>query len=740
MKKSHRHKAHFTAIATLLAVVPELSAAADIVLDDMTVTTKATDTDVMVSEPQPTPKSSITKAGIDLLGGPGQTSIYAPLNLVPSVNYESPDPYGLSPTRNINIRGKSDFHVTRNIEGLPVTGIVGGTDLIDLENVAQIDVYRGGIPSNQGLGMSNATGAVDQRLLAPQDKFGAFGKQALGSFGFRRTFARVDTGELSATGTRAFASGSTTATDKWKGEGDISRDNVMLGLSQQLGSRVKVDIDLIYNKFAGHTYRPLVYSQVQNLHANYDYDYNATLTGNTAANANYYGHNRAEYENYAALAKIDFKLAERQHLVLKPYYWDSDGVTYSANGANVQTWRQRNDNLGGVLEYQGRFGSHTNLVAGYWAQSMTPPPPPTDQTLSTAAADGSLGFLRRSTLAKIDSFLVNSPYFQLTETLGKTVLSGGLRYMNLGVPKMQYYRTAGLPDVSYGQVWAYNPAPDANAVVAEKNFGEFLPNFGIRHQFNAEWGAGVSYGRKFGRPDWGPQASNYISNEAAFVARGLTLQNLVDRVKPELSDQLDLSVGYKNGGLDIVSTLFGAKNQNRQVMVADPSLGGLSYYQGTAKTTQYGIELEAGYRLNEALTLFGSGTVASETYDEDTPTLAGGRSLGTKGKQIPNTANTMFKGGFTYRWRDLSISPIVRNVGQRYGDSAQTQPVKGYTVFDLNADYRIWRDIRFSMNLQNVFNREYVSQISANDFNLNGATAYYTGAPRAVTFTLSGRF
>src|SRR5690606_2302168 len=119
-------------------------------------------------------------------------------------NYESPDPYGLTPTRNINIRGKSDFHVTRNIEGLPVTGIVGGTDLIDLENVGQVDVYRGGMPANQGLGISNATGAVDQLLFGPRDDFGVIGKQALGSFGFRRSFARIDTGKLSATGTRAF--------------------------------------------------------------------------------------------------------------------------------------------------------------------------------------------------------------------------------------------------------------------------------------------------------------------------------------------------------------------------------------------------------------------------------------------------------------------------------------------------------------------------------------------------------
>jgi iron complex outermembrane receptor protein len=734
-------KSHKQAIAALFAVAPKIvTADDDVVLPDMTITEAPSYKGVTIPNWQPTPKTSVTKAGIDLLGGAGQTSAYTPLNLAPSFNYESPDPYGMSPTRNISIRGKGDFHVTRNIEGLPITGIVGGTDLVDLENVAQVDLYRGAMPANLGLGVSNATGAVDQQLLAPQNKISALGKQALGSFGFRRTFARLDSGKLPETGTGAFISGSTSASDKWRGLGDQSRENAMFGLSQPLGSFAKVDIDLIYNKFSGASYRPLTYSQVQNLHGNYYYDYNTTLSGEASEDVNYYGFNRVEHESFAALGKIDFKLSEGQNLVLKPYYWKNNGEQYAANGKNVQIWRQENDNIGGVLEYQGRFGPYTNLVAGYWVQSMAPPPPPTDRTLYTVSANGALDFSRWSTLARIDPFIVNSPYFQLTETFGKTVLSGGLRYMNLGAPKMDYYQTAGLPNVPYDQIWAYNPVIDANAAVNEKSYGEFLPNFGIRHEFSHEWSASVSYGRKFGRPDWGPQAANFLNNEAAFVAQGVTLQSLVDRVKPELSDQIDLSANYNDGALNVTAILFGAKNQNRQVMVTDPSLGGLSYYQGTAKTTQYGIELEAEYQLDDSWLFFGSGTVASETFDDDTPTLAGGRALATGGKQIPNTANTLFKGGFSYRWRDLALSPIVRNVGPRYGDAAQVQHVSGYTVFDLNANYHLGYGIRLSMDLQNVFNRRYVAEIVPNDTNLNGAASYYAGAPRTLAFTLSGTF
>lgn len=716
-------------------------------LDPVSVTTTEAvpDGGLVVTEPQPTPKNSVTKAGIDLLGGPAQTSLYQPLDLLPSIIVESPDPYGLSPTRNINIRGKSDFHLTRNVEGLPLSGIVGGADLFDLENVQQVDVYRGGVPANQGFGISNATGTIDQRLLGPQDQFGAFGRQAFGSFDFRKTFARIDTGALPNAGTKAFISGSTTAADKWKGAGDETRDNAMLGLSQEFGDRVKVDFDAVYDKFAGNTYRALTYAQTQNLRNNYQFEYNGALTGVAATDANYYGFNKVQYENSAVLATVDVKLAEGHHLKFKPYYWFDNGVQDSARGSNVQIWEQQNDNYGGVFEYDGRYGSATDVVAGYWLQSMQPPPPPTDQKLYTVTSTGGLAFARWSTLARIDRFTVNSPYAQLSQTLGQTLVSGGLRYMDLGAPKMQYFNTAGLPNVSFDQVWAYNPAALPGGAVVARDYGELLPNIGARHELNDTWSVNASYARKFGRPDWGPQASNYASNSAAFLAHGVSLQTLVDKVKPELSDEIDVGLRYGASGLTVVPTLFFAKNQNRQVKVVDPGLGGLSYYQGSAGTTEYGAELEAAYELDKTWSVFGSGTLVSETYDRDTPTLSGGASLATKGEQIPNAPRVMLKGGLTYRWGDFAASPVVRYIGKRYGDDAGTQPVSGYVVADFTASYELGHDVGLrnlsaALSVFNIFDRRYVSEISANDTDLSAGTSYYVGAPRTVVGSLSIRF
>lgn len=728
------------AIAALLISAPAL--AAETALPEVVVTGDKPESGPLVVDPQPAPRTSVNRQGMDLFGGPAQTSLYAPLDAVPSVNVQSPDPYGLSTTRNLNIRGKSDFHTTRNVEGLPLTGIVGGADLFDLENVGRIDVYRGSLQANQGLGISNAAGVVDQRLLAPRERFAAFGKQALGSYDFRKTFVRLDSGNLAGSGTRVFISGSATASDKWKGAGDLSRDNFMLGLSQNFGDRIKADLYYVDNRYSGHTFRPLSYAQARSIDTNYKYDYGTTFTG--AGNSTYYGFNRAHYDNWAALANIEVKLAAGHRVVIKPYYWHDDGYTYSASGANVQIWRQQNTNAGGVLEYQGRLGAGLDLVAGYWRQSMAPPPPPTDQRLFTVRADGSLAFSRWSTLAKIDHFEVVSPYAQLTGTLGQTVITGGVREMRLGAPRMEYYNTAGLKDATHDAVWSQNPVAYADALVAAKTYSELLPSLGIRHAFGPEWSGSLSYGRKFGRPDWGPQASNYIGNRADFQAHGISLQALVDKVRPETSDQIDFGAQYTNGRLTLSPTLFYAKNKNRQVQINDTSLpktggGYLSYYQGATKTTQYGLELEGDYRIGDAWSVFGSATLAKETYDEDTTTLSGGVQA-TRSKQIPNAPRAMLKGGATYRTGALSVSPILRYVGPRYGDSIEAERVPGYAVFDINARYGIDRHLRIELSALNLFDKRYISEIAPADFTLTSSSSYYAGAPRTAVVVLSAEF
>lgn len=690
--------------------------------------------------------SSVSPQGIAILGGPAQTSFYQALTMVPSVTYGSPDPYGLSPTRNINIRGKGDFHLSRNIEGVPLMGIVGGTDLFDLENIRRIDIYRGAVPSDQGLGISNATGVINQLILGPQDKAGITGRQAFGSYDFYKTFVRIDTGLLNDAGTQAFISGSNIGADKWTGAGDQRRQNVTFGLNQNFGDRVTLNVNAVYNKYNGNNFRALTYAQASDLKNNYRFDYNTVLTGVSATDVNYYKFNQISSEVFATIAKLDYNFAEGQHLLFKPYYWNNNTTRSNAAGNNVQIWRQQNDNVGSVFEYTGQFPWGTDVVAGYWWQSMKPPPPPTDQRRFTVNADGGLDFSHWQSLAKIDSFSVNSPYFQISQKFGATFLTGGLRYMVLGAPQMSYYNTAGIPDGTYDQALALNPAVYPDAVLSARDYVAWLPNVAIRHDLNSALSMSFSYGRRFGRPDWGPQASNYINNRAAFLAKGFTLQTVVDKVRAELADHFDASLRFSQYGLTVIPTLFYAKHQNKQVKIIDPSIGpNVAYFQGTGSSTEYGFELVSSYSFDDRFTVFGSATLASETFDADTPTLGGGALLATKGKQIQNTPQVMLNSGITYQADGLAITPIVRYIGPRFGDAANLQRVPGYAVADVTVSYNLGSLINIesltaSLSIQNIFDRQYIAQISPSDIDLSSGGTYYPGAPRTVIGSLSAKF
>ncbi|MCD6560801.1 MAG: hypothetical protein J7L16_03460, partial [Deltaproteobacteria bacterium] len=52
--------------------------------------------------------TSVTKKGIELMGTPAKTSVYNVLDIIPGLNVESKDPYGLSGT-DIRIRGAKGY-------------------------------------------------------------------------------------------------------------------------------------------------------------------------------------------------------------------------------------------------------------------------------------------------------------------------------------------------------------------------------------------------------------------------------------------------------------------------------------------------------------------------------------------------------------------------------------------------------------------------------------------------------
>jgi iron complex outermembrane receptor protein len=694
---------------------------------------------------EPNPVGEISAEGLTTLGTPGQANSFAVLQMIPGVIADAADPYGLSFTRALNVRGKSDFFLDRTLNGLPVAGIVGGADLFDLENVQAESIYAGPILANQGFGVSNATGVLDQRLLGPRHEFSAMAEQSFGAGHFHRSFLRLDSGELS-TGTALFLSGSTSEASKWKGAGDAWRNNFSLGLSQHFGTLVSADLFYVHNDQKANSYAPLSYAQTQNLGQYYYFDYSTVFTPTPASARNqYYGFYLQHFTDDAVLGNVTVRLPDSGSLSFKPYYWKDRGVNNLQAGQNVRYWPQDKDNYGGVIQYDTALGQDGRLSAGYWYQSMSPDPPPVAQQNYTVTAQGTLQFLSWATLGQFTHHEFKSPYLQLTDAFGGTTITAGVRYLIEGTPQMAYYLTKGLPGVSYSQVFQFNPALDPNGQAPTRTFHEWLPNVGIHRPLTSNIDLDVSYSRKIARVDYGPQASSFFGAESAFTKHGMTLQTLMSVLEPEMDDEIDAALAIAAGSWSFTPDLYAYKAHNKEVLVADP-VTGQSFYQSNASTTGYGIDLSIGYRWSDAFSAFVGGSAASETYDQNIP-IAGTtapKTLFIEGKQVPNDPKFTLKGAINYRLDGLTLAPDVRFISRRYGLADNSQSVASFAVADLTASFDLTRylhlrDAHVSLMAQNLFNRHYIDVISVNEDNLS-TTSYYAGAPRTVSGTFEMRF
>ncbi|MEN6464451.1 MAG: TonB-dependent receptor, partial [Syntrophaceae bacterium] len=116
-----------------------------------------------------------------------------------------------------------------------------------------------------------------------------------------------------------------------------------------------------------------------------------------------------------------------------------------------------------------------------------------------------------------------------------------------------------------------------------------------------------------------------------------------------------------------------------------------------------------------------------------------------KGKQIPDTPQYMAKFGATYSFKGFSITPMVRYLGERYGDVENKEKIDAYALADLYMSYSTGRigvieDIKFSLNFLNLFNKQHIGLINTSDFTLSNSTSYYPGAPLTVMGGMTVKF
>ena len=173
---------------------------------------------------------SRSTVGVDFIAKQAPTSnAFELLRLTPGANVSTSDPYGLSPSVNIAVRGLNSDEVAYVLEGAPLNdiGYYAGypSQWVDSENIKTVSLQQGTADLDSPT-VNAGGGLITLDLQDPQDKAGGLVSGSFGSYHEGRAFVRLDSGIIPGTDVRAFVSFSQTAADNYRGPGDDHRQHI----------------------------------------------------------------------------------------------------------------------------------------------------------------------------------------------------------------------------------------------------------------------------------------------------------------------------------------------------------------------------------------------------------------------------------------------------------------------------------------------------------------------------------
>ncbi|WLE96219.1 MAG: TonB-dependent receptor [Candidatus Electrothrix communis] len=677
--------------------------------------------------------SEITAKGIEIQGVKATTSVYGALDMLPGINVESADSNGLGAEMGtVRVRGVKSALGALTVEGVPNYGgnPIGPRDyLYDMENMESISMYKGAMPGDIGTGVGSRGGSLQLKPDWPHEDFGFSFKQSVGTNAYTRTFLRVDPGTLPEVNSKVSGSFSYSGADKWRGTGELGpRLNANLALSQPLGEKADIKIWYNHNDLEQHLYRRLTSADIQNLEANYDKDYNATLTGNPAEDVNYYDYNRGEYQNDDVLAVLKMQVADSLLFTVKPYYSKEDAEILEGASKSSIRKRIRDIKRTGLISEAVWETPSLNTSLGYHFEAV-------DMHIYSqnyASVGSDFAYRGYGRMASGGTSYINSPYVKLAGSHGMFNWQAGLKYFHFKEADSQGYISGPGPD------YALLRTPDLDREASEYDI--LLPTLAASLQLNDALEMRAGYGRTFIRPySYMPLVNLYSANRSIFQAQGIDLQDLFDGYDIEESHTVDFGIRYIGDWFDIAPTFFYSAHSNLVTTIYDPRVN-LNYSQYVGEVTSYGVDLEMNAYLSDDLSLFFNPTYTSMTYDNDL-TYAGKR-LESEGNQVVDTPEWLLKTGFIYHPGNFEIVPMLRYLGNRYADLEHKNEVDGAALVDLRMSYtfsELWgaEAVKCSFELNNLFDKEYISSINGYDDTRDGKATFYPGAPFSAMLTLS---
>ena len=230
------------------------------------------------------------------------------VSILPGATVASSDPYGLSTSSSLTLRGLGQDEIGVTMEGAPQNDIgyyyAYPAQFADAENLKQIALAQGSVDIDSPT-VGGAGGLLALSLDDPRTRAQALVDLSAGSYAARRAFVRVDTGLIGSTGLKAFVSYSNTHADNWRGAGYDTRQHVDAKLLGEWGAGNRASLAVSFNAANSSSYPSptLADWRAEGRDFNYHARYSA---GDTA----YWRLYRAPFRNVYASAPVHLKRSD----------------------------------------------------------------------------------------------------------------------------------------------------------------------------------------------------------------------------------------------------------------------------------------------------------------------------------------------------------------------------------------------------------------------------------------------
>ena len=693
------------------------------------------------------------------------------VNLLPGANVSSSDPYGLSTSSSLTLRGLGQDQIGVLMEGAPQNDIgyfyAYPSQFADAENVRQITLAQGAVDIDAPV-VAAAGGLLSLSLDDPRPEMGGLVNLSVGSYDQRRAFLRFDTGTIGKTGLKAFVSYSNNRADNWRGAGYDQRQHVDAKLLGEWGDGNRASLSLSFNEAKTSAYPSPTMADWQAAGRGFNHDerYDPTGASGSLGGTNYWRLYRAPFRNFYAAAPVHLKLNDRLTFDSSAYLQLGHGnapygtqlsetgnflgteelaqpITLPGAVDGVATvlgnWTGKQFRVGDVSKLTFEAGAH-RITAGLWFDYGTDR---VTQSYTSIDAQGhpldQWGY-QDEAIRTADGRLLAYENAR-TETVTKAFfLADSITVTPRLVVDLGF---KGVDVLRNGR----NYLPGPQQTVRTDSFAA-LPRAALHYTLTDRQQLFANITTSFRTPNEFALYNSYYGGE--IVGAGTT------SLKNEYSVSQELGYRYIGPSLSFSLTAFHYHFRNRQVATVVNSGGALvnSTVNGGSQTS-YGLDGEIDYRPAKGVSVYLSGEYLHARLDDDLP--VGGDFLPTKGKHAVSSPSFQFAMGSTYDDGRLFGSTALKYVGRQYATFMNHESIKGYATLDLSVGVHLAglidaqrMDLR--LNAINVTNPHVLSGVYAVSTNaqdtvgrggtvISGAApAYYVGSGRAFVATLSRAF